>query len=88
MTHRLFTFLPDDKTNDAYHAALKFVSGKADHHFLTLVGEPGRGKTHIAFGIGWHWLEHNMDSRGLVKYYQVETLMDELIATFLARYRL
>jgi len=74
-THRLQTFLPPKGAERAYQAALNFVSGKAKHYFLTLVGEPGRGKTHLALGIGWHWLENNL---GLVKYYQVESLLDEL----------
>lgn len=74
-THRLRTFLPPKGAERAYQAALAFVSGKIKHHFLTFVGEPGRGKTHLALGIGWHWLENNL---GLVKYYQVETLLDDL----------
>jgi len=74
-THRLQTFLPSKGAERAYQAALAFVSGKVKHHFLTFVGEPGRGKTHLALGIGWHWLENNL---GLVKYYQVETLLDDL----------
>ncbi|MBA7689751.1 hypothetical protein ES703_98262 [subsurface metagenome] len=74
-THRLQTFLPPKGAEKAYQAALDFVSGKAKHHFLTFVGEPGRGKTHLALGIGWHWLENNL---GLVKYYQVGSLLDDL----------
>ena len=74
-THRLQTFLPPKGAERAYQAALAFVSGKAKHHFLTFVGETGRGKTHLALGIGWHWLENNL---GLVKYWQVETLLDDL----------
>ncbi|GAI81799.1 unnamed protein product, partial [marine sediment metagenome] len=63
-THRLQTFLPPKGAERAYQAALAFVSGKARHYFLTFVGEPGRGKSHLALGIGWHWLENNL---GLVK---------------------
>lgn len=74
-THRLQTFLPLKGAEEAHRAALAFVADKAKHHFLTLVGEPGRGKTHLVLGIGWHWLENNL---GLVKYYQVESLLDEL----------
>jgi len=74
-THRLQTFLPPKGAERAYQAALDFVSGKAKHHFLTFVGETGRGKTHLALGMGWHVLENNL---GLVKYYQVETLLDDL----------
>lgn len=74
-THRLQTFLPPTGAERAYLAALDFVSGNSKHHFLTFVGEPGRGKTHLVLGIGWHWLENNL---GLVKYYQIESLLDEL----------
>ena len=74
-THRLQTFLPPKGAERAYQAALAFISGRARHHFLTFVGEPGGGKTHLVLGIGWHWLENNL---GLVKYYQVESLLDEL----------
>lgn len=74
-THRLQTFLPPKGAEEAYQAALDFVSGKSKHHFLTLVGECGRGKTHLGLGIGWHRLENTAD---LVKYYQVETLLDDL----------
>ena len=74
-THRLQTFLTVNGTKEAYQASLDFVSGKSPHHFLTFVGEPGRGKTHLALGIGWHWLENSL---GLVKYWQVESLLDDL----------
>jgi len=74
-THKLQTFLPPKGSEEAHQAALDFVSGNAKHYFLTFVGEPGRGKSHLALGIGWHWLENNL---GLVKYYQVESLLDDL----------
>ena len=75
MTKRLFAFLPMKGAEAAYAAALKFVSDKGEHQFLTLVGDTGRGKTHLAIGIGWHWLEVKDK---LVKYGQVATLLDEL----------
>jgi len=62
-------------TEEAYKTALGFVSGNAGHHFLTFVGEPGTGKTHLSFGIGWDWLETKFE---LVKYWQVESLLDDL----------
>ena len=74
-THRLQAFLPPKGAERAYQAALAFVSGKAKHYFLTFVGETGRGKTHLALGIGWHWVENKP---GLVKYWQVESLLDDL----------
>lgn len=74
-THRLFNFLDREGAKEAYQAALDFISGKLGHHFLTFAGETGRGKTHLALGIGWHWLENSSD---LVKYWQVSSLLDEL----------
>jgi len=75
MTHRLFTFLPLKGSEEAYAEALKFVSDKREHHFLTLAGDTGRGKTHLALGIGWHFLE--VEDK-LVKYGQVASLLDDL----------
>lgn len=74
-THRLWSFVDRKGTQKAYRAALDFVSDKARHYFLTFVGEPGTGKTHLSLGIGWHWIENEY---GLVKYWQVEALLDDL----------
>jgi len=78
-THRLYNFIARPGTEKAYQAALDFVAGKASHHFLTFGGEAGRGKTHLALGIAWHWLENDMSTRNwAVKYYQTESLLDDL----------
>lgn len=74
-THRLQTFLPREGAEKAYQAALDFASGNAGHHFLTLVGERGTGKSHLALGLAWHWLEQ-LNTR--IQYYQVEKLLDWL----------
>lgn len=74
-THRLQTFLPREGTGDAYQAALDFISGKAEHCFLTIGGSVGGGKTHLALGIGWHVLEN---TNQLVKFWHVVELLDEL----------
>ena len=74
-THRLYNFVAVNGIEEAQKAALAFVSGKAQHHFITFIGETGRGKTHLALGIGWHWLENDLS---LVKYWQVESLLDDL----------
>ena len=83
-THRLWNFSPSKDLDDAYKVALLFVGIKdgvprRQHHFLTLAGECGRGKTHLALGIGWHWLETGM---GVVLYYQVERLLNDMRAEF------
>lgn len=79
MTKRLFTFIKMAGNEEALAAAMNFAAGGAGHHLLTFVGEAGRGKTHLALGIGWHWLEVKDE---LVKYDQVESLLDELRAGF------
>jgi len=79
LTHRLYTFLPGDGSAKAYQAAIDYAAGKSDHHFITFVAEPGRGKTHLALGIGWHWLDNDM---GLIRYYQVESLLDDMRAGY------
>ena len=80
----LMKFLPVKGTRKAYDAALRYVAVEGEpgherplreHHFLTFVGEPGRGKTHLALGIGWQWLGLNY---GLVKYWQVSELLDAM----------
>ena len=81
MTMRLFNFLPLKGTEEAYLAALKFISNR-EHPFLTLAGKAGRGKTHLALGIGWHWLEVKNE---LVMYSQVGSLLDELRGCYEAR---
>ena len=83
-SHRLWNFLPSKGIQPAYDAALLFIGVKdgvpqRQHHFLTFAGECGRGKTHLVFGIGWHWLEQGM---GVVLYYQVEQLLDDMRAEF------
>ena len=67
-------FLPGKGTQEAYNTALRYVS-KHEHHFVTFVGEVGRGKTHLALGIGWQWIGQNY---GVVKYWQVSELLDAM----------
>lgn len=75
-THKLMTFLPGEGSEEGYKAVLDYVDdGRREHHFLTLSGQPGRGKTHLALGIGWFWLENEI---GIVKYWQVGELLDEM----------
>ena len=74
-THVLMTFLPSSGTKKAYQAAIDYLTAKREHHFITFVGEPGRGKTHLAIGIGWQWLSQNL---GTMKYWQVSELLDAM----------
>jgi len=83
-TQTLITFIPSKGTEEAYNAALAFVAVEngtpiREHHFLTFIGEPGRGKTHLAMGIGWHWIGHGI---GTVKYWHVSELLDAIRAEY------
>lgn len=48
------------------------------HHFLTLSGGPGRGKTHLAIGAGIEVIQGNTGRGGSVWYWQTESLLDAL----------
>lgn len=79
-TYRLFTFIPTSGKKIAYEAALKFVGQKdgeslREHHFITFGGQVGCGKTHLALGIAWHWVDNKM---GLVKYYHTADLLEQM----------
>jgi len=84
-THQLVKFLPGKGNVKAYQAALDYVAfdgegePKREHHFITFVGEVGRGKTHLALAIGWQWLGQG---RGTVKYWQVSELLDAMRAEY------
>jgi len=73
-THRLYKFLPGKGASKGHAECVRWLS-EPDHHFLTLGGDPGRGKTHLALGIGWHWMENDL---GVVKYWRVSDLLDSM----------
>ncbi len=50
-----------------------------EHQFITFVAEVGRGKTHLALGIGWQWISNGY---GTVKYWQVSELLDAMRAEY------
>jgi len=74
-THRLDKFRRAKGNLEAYQAAVDFISPDRPHHFLTLVGERGRGKTHLTLGVAWNLIETRQMK---VKYFQVEELLDDL----------
>jgi DNA replication protein DnaC len=75
-SNRLYNFLPGQGTYNAHQAALAFIrEERRQHHFLTFGGDTGLGKTHLALGIGWHFLEHDY---GIVKYWSVSELLDAM----------
>lgn len=84
-THLLMKFIPGKGNKKAYQEALNYIAidgagkTKREHHFITFAGETGRGKTHLALGIGWQWLGQE---RGTVKYWQVSELLDAMRAEF------
>jgi len=72
-THRLKTWQHRD--NEPWWPQIEqYAVGIYDHPFITLLGTVGTGKTHIAFAVGWAWLECGRT----VLYYQVENLLDAL----------
>jgi len=74
-THRFPRWQKSPGLAECYNYALAFANGKAAHPFLTLAGEPGTGKTHLAVAVAWHWLEC---ATGTVAYWQVEDFLDTL----------
>lgn len=55
-----------------------FAQGEMRHHFLTLIGGVGLGKTHLARAIAWDWIEGGRTAA----YFQVEDLLDRLRAGY------
>jgi len=71
-----------DGNKEAYQAARNFIDLDADgesHFFLTLQGNYGCGKTHLAFACGWYNILQNEQK---TLYYQIPSMLDMLRATF------
>lgn len=81
-THRFATWKQLRHLQHIFTQSQRFAAGHCTHHFLTLVGRSGTGKTHLALAIAWGWLE---SGRGTVFYYQVEELLDALRAGYNTR---
>lgn len=76
-------FKPVDGTQKALRAAKMFCMPETRrHHFLTLAGPPGVGKTHLAQAIGWQWAE---ELKFAFRYVQAERMMDGLRRCFDSR---
>lgn len=66
-THRLETW--EHRGNESWWPKIEaYAHREYDHPFMALVGPRGTGKTHIAFAVGWEWLEQGAG----VLYYHVE----------------
>lgn len=76
---RLATYKPrNDSQEKLLAVAGDFIEGKVDPPLLLIYGPPGLGKTHLAWGIAWDYLENW--ERAL--YFQAEELLDELRNSF------
>ena len=73
-THRLSTFEVHNGVKSGFDIANEFLQGKDKLPFLTLLGTPGTGKTHLALALGWDFLEQGKT----VLYYHVIGLLNEL----------
>ncbi len=82
-THRLETFKKRAGAEAALAACRKFISSDREHHFLSFFAPAGTGKTHLALGIGWWWLDNTNLS---FHYTPVEELYDKLRRTFNNKY--
>lgn len=80
-THRLSTWKEREGCQEGYEAAKLLADGKLELPFLLLYSGVGTGKTHLAWAVGWEYLESGLS----VYYYQVETLMDELRQSYSKR---
>lgn len=75
-----------DGNRDAYNTVKEFVGCVPDgydfsnyHFFLTLIGNCGCGKTHLAFTAAWYNIIHNEET---TLYFSVPMMLVKLQATF------
>ena len=75
---RFATYKPRNESQEKLlEAAEAFARGEIKPPFLLLYGTTGLGKTHLAWAIGWEYLEAGEH----IYYYQAEELMDDLRAS-------
>lgn len=74
-THRLSTWQHCDASDkESWLTVCAWATGAINHPFLTLLGDPGVGKTHLALALGWEWLERGKT----VLYYHVVGFLNAL----------
>ena len=73
-THRLQAWEHRSGDESWWATVEAYARGELGHPFLTLLGQPGLGKTHLGCAIALEWLERGKT----VLYYQVEGLLDAL----------
>lgn len=74
-THRLSTWQHRDASDKkAWLTVCEWATGAINHPFLTFLGQPGVGKTHLSLALGWEWLERGKT----VLYYHVAGLLNDL----------
>jgi DNA replication protein DnaC len=71
--------LPDELFQSEAEIEAWYDRQPALHHFLTFVGDCGRGKTHLALGLGI-WQIGNLESSAI--YWQVPALLSTLRRSF------
>jgi DNA replication protein DnaC len=76
---RLASYKVQAGSKKAFEYALAYSRGEVEHPFLTLGGKTGTGKTHLALGIAWEFLERGVPT---VIYYHAETLLDAIRSGF------
>lgn len=74
-THRLSTWQHHDASHrESWPTICEWATGAINHPFLTFLGDPGVGKTHLSLALGWEWLERGKT----VLYYHVAGFLNAL----------
>jgi DNA replication protein DnaC len=79
-THDLATFVKTEGNAEAVKACNDLLGETRPHFFLTLTAPCGRGKTHLAIATLIRFIRENGIYKA--KYYQTESLLDDLRSKF------